>query len=112
MDPRDMLVAHQRRADPVVPEYAAELVLGVSEHIAEIDEILAQRSTGWTVERMPAVDRNVLRLGVFEILHCPDVPGGVAVNEAVELSRELSTDESPSFVNGVLGAVLDAIAES
>ena len=70
-----------------------------------IDEVLATYSEGWTLDRMPAVDRNVLRLGVFELLYVDDVPDAVAVSEAMALVRELSTDESPAFVNGVLGAV-------
>ena len=70
-----------------------------------IDELLATYSEGWTLERMPAVDRNVLRLGVYELLYVDDVPDAVAVSEAMTLVRDLSTDESPAFVNGVLGAV-------
>ena len=71
-----------------------------------IDELLTTYSEGWTLARMPAVDRNVLRIGVFELLYVEDVPDPVAVTEAMALVRELSTDESPQFVNGVLGAVL------
>ena len=79
---------------------------GVVEHQARIDELLATYSEGWTLERMPAVDRNVLRLGVFEVLYADDVPDAVAVTEAMSLVRDLSTDESPQFVNGVLGNIL------
>ncbi|GAA2004231.1 MULTISPECIES: transcription antitermination factor NusB [Nocardioides] len=86
--------------------YTGELVRGVVEHQARIDELLATYSEGWTLDRMPAVDRNVLRLGVFELLWADDVPDPVAVSEAMALVRDLSTDESPSFVNGVLGAVM------
>jgi len=86
-------------------DYTAVLVRGVVEHQAEIDELLSTYSEGWTLDRMPAVDRNVLRLGVFEMLYADDVPPGVAVTEAVGLVRELSTDESPSFVNGILGTI-------
>jgi N utilization substance protein B len=85
--------------------YTTTLVRGVVEHQAEIDELLSAYSHGWTLDRMPAVDRNVLRLGVFELLHVDDVPDAVAVSEAVALVRDLSTDESPAFVNGVLGAI-------
>ena len=87
-------------------EYTADLVRGVVEHLARIDEVLASYSEGWTLDRMPAVDRNVLRLGVFEVLYADDVPDAVAVSEAMALVRDLSTDESPQFVNGILGAVL------
>jgi N utilization substance protein B len=87
-------------------EYTTALVRGVVEHLTRIDEVLASYSEGWTLERMPAIDRNVLRLGLFEVLYVDDVPDAVAVSEAVALVRDLSTDESPQFVNGVLGAVL------
>ncbi len=87
-------------------DYSATLVRGVVEHQARIDELLASYSEGWSLERMPAVDRNVLRLGVFEVLYADDVPDAVAVTEAMTLVRELSTDESPAFVNGVLGNIV------
>jgi N utilization substance protein B len=86
--------------------YTADLVRGVSEHLTRIDEVLSEYSEDWTLDRMPAVDRNVLRLGVFELLYVDDVPDAVAVSEAMALVRDLSTDESPQFVNGILGAVL------
>ncbi len=87
-------------------DYTTTLVRGVVEHQARIDELLAEYSEGWTLERMPAVDRNVLRLGVFEVLYADDVPDAVALTEAMSLVRDLSTDESPQFVNGVLGNIL------
>jgi len=86
--------------------YTADLVRGVVEHLARIDEVLASYAEGWTLDRMPAVDRNVLRLGIYELLYADDVPDAVAVSEAMALVRDLSTDESPQFVNGILGAVL------
>ncbi|MFL6153993.1 MAG: transcription antitermination factor NusB [Ornithinibacter sp.] len=87
-------------------DYTVTLVRGVVEHQARIDEVLADYSEGWTLDRMPAVDRNVLRLGVYEVLYAEDVPGPVAVTEAMALVRDLSTDESPAFVNGILGTIL------
>jgi N utilization substance protein B len=87
-------------------DYTTELVRGVSEHRARIDELLADYSEGWTLDRMPAVDRNVLRLGVFELIWADDVPDAVAVSEAIALVRDLSTDDSPGFVNGILGNIL------
>ena len=87
-------------------DYTATLVRGVVEHQAAIDDLLRDASEGWSLERMPAVDRNVLRLGVYELLYADDVPDGVAVTEAMNLVRDLSTDESPAFVNGVLGTIL------
>ena len=94
----------QEAGDPELPEYAVELVTGVVAHRERIDELLSTYSLGWTVERMPAVDRNLLRIGAFELLW-GDVPPAVAIDEAVELTRELSTDDSPSFVNGLLGRI-------
>ena len=85
--------------------YTTTLVRGVVEHQERIDELLSTYSQGWTLSRMPAVDRNVLRLGVFEVLYADDVPDVVAVTEAMALVTELSTDESPAFVNGVLGNI-------
>ncbi|MEQ6901238.1 transcription antitermination factor NusB [Nocardioides sp. YIM 152588] len=85
--------------------YTAVLVRGVVEHQSRIDEVLGQFAQGWSLARMPAVDRNVLRLGVWELLWAEDVPDAVAVSEAMSLVTELSTDESPAFVNGVLGAI-------
>lgn len=87
-------------------DYTAALVRGVVEHQVRIDELLTSYSEGWTLDRMPAVDRNVLRLGVFELLYCEDVPDAVAVSEAMSLVRDLSTDESPPFVNGILGNIV------
>jgi N utilization substance protein B len=87
-------------------DYTTTLVRGVVEHQARIDELLATYAQGWTLERMPAVDRNVLRLGVFEVLYADDVPDAVAVTEAMSLVRDLSTDESPQFVNGILGNIV------
>ena len=91
--------------DPPVADYTVELVRGVVDHQDEIDELLGRYSREWTLSRMPGVDRNALRLAVFEMAHT-DVPDEVAIDEAVDLVTELSTDESPAFVNGVLGAIL------
>ncbi|MGH3870714.1 MAG: transcription antitermination factor NusB [Pseudonocardiaceae bacterium] len=90
---------------PPVSEYTVLLVQGVVAHQEDIDRMLAEHARGWTVARMPAVDRAVLRLGVFELLFSDEVDDAVAIDEAIELARSLSTDESPRFVNGVLGAL-------
>ena len=107
-DPLETLgEARERRreaGDPDLPDYAVDLVTGVVAHRERIDEILSTYSLGWTVDRMPAVDRNLLRIGAFELLW-GDVPPAVAIDEAVELTRELSTDDSPGFVNGLLGRI-------
>jgi N utilization substance protein B len=105
--PLDGTLAERREAnEPPVNDYTIALVQGVVEHRERIDEVLASYSEGWTLERMPSVDRNVLRLGAFEVLYVDEVPDAVAVSEAVSLVRDLSTDESPSFVNGVLGSIV------
>jgi N utilization substance protein B len=82
------------------------LVRGIDAHRERIDGLISSYSRDWSLERMPAVDRNVLRLGIFEVLYVDDVPDAVAVSEAVNLVRDLSTDESPAFVNGVLGTIV------
>lgn len=105
--PEAVLAERIAAADPPVPEYAVSLVEGYLRHAERIDELLAEYSVGWTLERMPAVDRNVLRLGAYELLYADEVPDAVAVSEAVYLARSLSTEESPSFVNGLLGKLLD-----
>jgi N utilization substance protein B len=84
-------------------DYTVTLVRGVVEHQARLDDLLSTYSEGWTLDRMPAVDRNVLRIGLWELLYADDVPDEVAISEAMALVRELSTDESPPFVNGILG---------
>jgi N utilization substance protein B len=87
-------------------DYTSTLVRGVAEHQARIDDVLTTYSKGWTLSRMPAVDRNVLRIGVFELLWGDDdVPDNVAVSEAMHLVQDLSTDDSPAFVNGLLGSI-------
>jgi N utilization substance protein B len=91
---------------PVAPDdYACSLVTGVDTHREEIDAMVSKYAVGWSLERMPAVDRALLRLGVYELLHCQDVPVGVVISEAVELASQFSTDDSSRFVNGVLGAI-------
>ncbi|GAA5102332.1 transcription antitermination factor NusB [Haloechinothrix salitolerans] len=95
--------------DPIA-DYTIALVEGVTAHQAHIDELLAEHAQGWTVDRMPPVDAAVLRVGVYELLWAADVPDPVAIDEAVGIAKELSTDDSPRFVNGVLGR-LGSIAD-
>lgn len=90
---------------PPINDYTVTLVQGVDEHRERIDELLSEHAEGWTLDRMPAVDLAVLRLGLFELLWAHDVPDPVAVDEAVALVKALSTDDSPRFVNGVLGRI-------
>jgi len=94
------------QANPPVPAYAVRLVEGVAAHRSRIDELMATYAQGWTLDRMPAVDRNIVRIGIYELLYEPDVPDAVAIDEAVELAKSLSTDESAGFVNGLLARVL------
>ena len=107
VDVLDTLAGRIAAADPPVSEFTVELVEGVVAHRDRIDELLTTYSQGWSLDRMPAVDRAVLRLGTFELLWLDDVPDAVVVDQAVELARNLSTDDSPGFVNGVLGRLLD-----
>jgi len=86
-------------------EYAESVVRGVVEYQTRIDTMLAEHSRGWTLERMPAVDRAILRIAVYELLYSLDVPPAVVVNEAVDSAKLLSTDDSPKFINGVLGGI-------
>ena len=106
VDPLTTLADRQQLAEPPLNDYTVALVEGVQSHHGRIDEILAHYAEGWTLARMPGVDRAVLRLGVYELLWCDEVPDAVAIDEAVELAKTLSTDESPRFVNGVLAHVL------
>jgi N utilization substance protein B len=114
-DPLDVL---DERMDSVasedaVPlgEYAEVLVRGFVAHADRIDDLLSEHAEGWTLDRMPAVDRAILRIGVYELVYSPDVPAAVAVDEAVELAKSLSTDNSPRFINGVLGQILTIAPE-
>ena len=105
-DPVSTLAERVALADPPISDYTIELIEGVAEHRAAIDQLLTDYSEGWTLDRMPGVDRAVLRIGLYELLWAADVPDAVAIDEAVELAKLLSTDESPKFVNGILGRVL------
>ena len=107
LEPLKLLAERLPGAQPPVPQYAVELVEGVVANQGRIDELLSTYSQGWPLERMPAVDRNVLRIGTWELLWNDEVPVAVAIDEAVELARLLSTDESPSFINGLLGRLVE-----
>jgi transcription antitermination protein NusB len=85
--------------------YAVDLVEGVDAHQARIDELISSYAEGWTLERMPVVDRNLCRIAIFELLCRDDIDDAVAISEAVALAEELSTDESPRFVNGLLDRI-------
>jgi N utilization substance protein B len=95
-------------ANPPVPEHTVRLVEGVAEHAARIDELIDAHASNWSIDRLPDVDRAILRMATFELLWADDVPDLVVIDEAVELAKALSTDDSPAYVNGVLGAILAA----
>ncbi|MFJ5860144.1 transcription antitermination factor NusB [Pseudarthrobacter sp. NPDC092439] len=99
----DVLRARREKTDQVVNPYTVDIIEGVVSRQAAIDEFLETYSQGWSLERMPSVDRIILRIGTWELLYNDDVPDGVAVSEAVALAKTLSTDESPQFINGLLG---------
>lgn len=91
--------------DEPVPPFATTIIAGVVEHLDDIDAVIRAYAERWPLERMPVVDRNLLRIALFELLHGTETPPGVAINEAVELAKLLSTEDSGRFINGVLGRV-------
>ncbi len=88
-------------------DYTVGLVEGVAKHLDRIDELIASYAEGWTIERMPVVDRNLARIAVYELLYLPEIDDAVAISEAVELARQMSTDDSPRFLNGILGRIAE-----
>ena len=110
ISPREVLDETLARLGAEVPPhvaYAVELVEGVLEHAQRIDELISTYAEGWTIERMPPVDRNLLRIAVYEIVFRDDIDDAVAMSEAVKLAEELSTDDSPRFINGLLSRIAD-----
>lgn len=107
-DRRALLAERVADGNPPVPEHTVRLVEGVDEHARRIDELIDTHASGWSIDRLPDVDRAILRMAVYELLWADDVPDAVVIDEAVELAKTLSTDDSPGYVNGVLGAILAA----
>ena len=108
--PTQVLTGYIARLEQPRPEhlgYAVGLVEGVTEYQERIDELIASYAEGWTLERMPVVDRNLARIAVYELLYVDEIDDGVAITEAVELARQMSTDDSPRFLNGVLGRIAE-----
>lgn len=103
--PHDVYLRVASESSSPLNPYTEQLVNGVVAQVDRIDELIATYSEGWSLDRMPAVDRNLLRIGIYEIMFVEDVPAKVAINEAVTLAGELSTDDSPAFINGVLGKI-------
>ncbi|HEY0001472.1 MAG TPA: transcription antitermination factor NusB [Actinoplanes sp.] len=107
---REVLTVYVERLAKPRPDhldYAVGLVEGVAEHLERIDELIGSYAEGWTIDRMPAVDRNLARIAIYELLYVPEIDDPVAISEAVELAKQMSTDDSPRFLNGIL----DRIAE-
>lgn len=94
-------------AQTPLPDYAIEIVRGVNEHLNDIDTVLDEHSTGWKVERMHVVDRNILRIATWEILYNDEIPEGVAINEALQLAKTLSDDNAIPFISGLLNAICE-----
>jgi N utilization substance protein B len=107
-DPLDVLRDRVADANPPVPDHAVRLVEGVVAQQPRIDELISAHASGWSLERLPDVDRAILRMATYELLWVDDVPDAVVIDEAVELAKALSTDDSPSYVNGVLGGIVRA----
>ncbi|WP_129838359.1 transcription antitermination factor NusB [Streptomyces sp. RFCAC02] len=100
-------LARTDERQPPVSAFTRTLVEGYAAHAARIDELIAQYAVGWPLDRMPVVDRNILRLAAYELIWEDETPDPVVLDEAVQLAREFSTDESPAFVNGLLGRLKD-----
>lgn len=108
LPPGQVLVTYLDRIAKPHPEhlaYAVTLIEGVAKHLERIDELIASYAEGWTIDRMPVVDRNLARIAVYELLFEPEVDDPVAITEAVELAKEMSTDDSPRFLNGLLDRI-------
>ncbi|SBV26612.1 NusB antitermination factor [Micromonospora krabiensis] len=108
--PVEVLAGYLQRIERPHPEhlgYAVGLVEGVAAHLDRIDELIASYTEGWTLDRMPVVDRNLARIAVYELLYVDEIDDAVAISEAVELARQMSTDDSPRFLNGVLGRIAE-----
>jgi len=93
--------------DKAVREFAAQLVNGVMAHRAELDQVIRAVAQNWEIARMAVIDRNVLRMAAYELFHCPDIPPKVAINEAIELGKRFSTQNSGAFINGILDKIKD-----
>ncbi|GAA4928048.1 transcription antitermination factor NusB [Streptomonospora halophila] len=106
-------VVERRRAqtEPPINEFTVQLAFAVDERRERLDALLDDYAIDWSLERMPVVDRNILRMGAYELLWAEDIPDGVAISEAVAVARQLSTDESPSFINGLLSRLMENKAQ-
>ena len=110
LPPSRVLAGYRERIEkprPAHMDYAERLVEGVATNLDRIDELISSYAEGWTIERMPVVDRNLARIAVYELLFEPEIDDPVAITEAVELARQMSTDDSPRFLNGILGRIAE-----
>jgi transcription antitermination protein NusB len=110
LPPREVLRTYLERIEKPTPDhmpYAIGLVEGVADHLDRIDELIASYAEGWTIDRMPVVDRNLARIAVYELLYVSEIDDPVAITEAVELAKQMSTDDSPRFLNGILGRIAE-----
>ena len=110
LPPPEVLVTYLERIAKPHPEhlaYAIVLIEGVAKHLDRIDELIASYAEGWTIDRMPVVDRNLARIAVYELLYVGEIDDPVAISEAVELAKQMSTDDSPRFLNGILGRIAE-----
>ena len=108
--PVEVLAGYVQRLATPRPEhlgYAVSLVEGAAAHLDRIDEVIASYAEGWTLDRMPAVDRNLARIAVYELLYVDEIDDAVAISEAVELAKQMSTDDSPRYLNGLLGRIAE-----
>jgi transcription antitermination protein NusB len=108
----DEVIEERRQLGQRIPTFTEELVLGVTEHLPELDALIGEYAQDWTVERMAAVDRAILRVACYEIRYREDVPTAAAIDEAVAAAREMSTEDSGGFVNGILGRIARDAAPS
>lgn len=100
-----LLSQRQEQVEFLIRDFTKELVTGVEEHRRKIDELIVTYSQGWDMDRMPVIDRNILRLSIYELLWSTEVPAAVAIDEALELAQTLSTEESSKYINGVLSKI-------
>jgi N utilization substance protein B len=110
LPPSQVLAAYLERIEKPRPDhmdYAVGLIEGVAKNLDRIDELIGSYAEGWTLERMPVVDRNLARIAVYELLYVPEIDDPVAITEAVELAKQMSTDDSPRFLNGILGRIAE-----
>lgn len=108
-EPGQELISDPENQSPSedLKQFASELIRGVGEHLDEIDQLLMKMARNWRVDRMTTVDRNILRLGIYELLFCPEIPVRVSINEAIELGKKFGSADSPAFINGILDKILN-----